>query len=186
MDWILALKTRENETLARLYQNYKSEAVLWVQKEINCSPDDALDLFQTAVVILYDNVQTGKLTTLTSDIKTYLFGVLKNKAKEWTRDQQKQNKLSQSEIWVSYVMEDNDSAVEEDLLKVASTSLIELGDPCRSILQYYYYDDKSMEEITTMMGYKNADTTKNQKYKCLKRLQNIFSNHLQKTTDFEK
>ena len=50
-------------------------------------------------------------------------------------------------------------------------------------LQYYIHD-KRMDEITAMMGYKNADTTKNQKYKCLKRLQHIYFGHIQKSLEY--
>ena len=52
-----------------------------------------------------------------------------------------------------------------------------LGDPCRSILQLFYYKRMSMEDITALMGYKNAATTKNLKYKCLKRLQLTVKQH---------
>lgn len=32
----------------------------------------------------------------------------------------------------------------------------------------------AMLEIAELLGYKNTDTTKNQKYKCLKRLKKLF------------
>jgi len=35
----------------------------------------------------------------------------------------------------------------------------------------------SMDDITSLMGYKNRDTTKNLKYKCIKRLQKAISEH---------
>lgn len=162
------------------------EAVKWIQGESGCPHDDALDLFQTSIVILYDNVITGKLTTLTSDIKTYLFGILRNKAREWNRQQQKHSQGTEYQFWSEYVQSENQVDQNEKYLEVAAQSLDELGDPCKSLLQFYYYQEKSMEEITDLMGYKNADTTKNQKYKCLKRLQIIFSNHIQKTPGLEK
>ena len=81
-----------------------------------------------------------------------------------------------------YVFEENEKVILEEQLSAALTSLEFLGDPCKSLLQLYYYNDLSMENITSIMGYKNADTTKNQKYKCLRRLQNIYSEHIQKST----
>jgi len=49
-----------------------------------------------------------------------------------------------------------------------------LGDPCKSLLELYYYKRLSMAEITEAMEYKNVDTTKNLKYKCIKRLRKLF------------
>jgi hypothetical protein len=36
-----------------------------------------------------------------------------------------------------------------------------------------YYHNCSIEDITKKFGYKNADTAKNQKYKCMQRLKKI-------------
>jgi len=49
-----------------------------------------------------------------------------------------------------------------------------LGDACQQILRLFYFMKKSMEEITGIMGYKNADTVKNQKYKCMQRLKKVY------------
>jgi len=49
-----------------------------------------------------------------------------------------------------------------------------LGEPCKSLLESYYLQKKSMVEIAADFGYTNADNAKNQKYKCLMRLKKIF------------
>ena len=186
MNWIQWIKSNENEALAHIYSQYKTEAVAWTQKEYGCPYEEALDLFQASVVILYDNVISGKLTTLTTDIKTYLFGIIRNKSKEWLRSKQKQPIGQSLSFWTQYVHEEDSGHQTEEYLEIATNSLNEMGDPCKSLLQLFYYGEKTMDEITRLLGYKNADTTKNQKYKCLKRLQIIFSKHIQKTPGLEK
>ncbi|MFZ1703795.1 MAG: sigma-70 family RNA polymerase sigma factor [Saprospiraceae bacterium] len=181
MDWINALKTDENEALKKLYTLFKKDACNWLQKEFNCSLDESLDVFQTAVIILYDNVVTGKLQQLSSDIKTYLFGIARNKALELVRQKQKEMNYQHQNRWVSYVSENEPDANMEENIRNASQCLLHMGDPCKSLLQLYYFHEKSMEEITSILGYKNTDTTKNQKYKCLKRLQSIIFKHSLKT-----
>ena len=52
-----------------------------------------------------------------------------------------------------------------------------LGEPCKSLLEAYYLQKRSMLEIATSFGYTNAETAKNQKYKCLMRLKKIFFTH---------
>ena len=53
-------------------------------------------------------------------------------------------------------------------------ALIKIGEPCKSILEAYYIQKKSMPEIAETFGYTNADNAKTQKYKCLVRLKKIF------------
>lgn len=181
MDWILKIKTNENEALKEIYALCREDCLVWLQRDFGCSEDDALDIFQMSVLILYDNVTKGKLTTLSSNVKTYLFGIAKNKALEYLRDKRK-NASDDITLIVNYVVQESQDDTVDHQLSVAMVSLDKLGDPCKSVLQLYYYHDMSMEEITEKMGYKNADTTKNQKYKCLKRLQSIYSEHILKST----
>ena len=52
-------------------------------------------------------------------------------------------------------------------------ALNEIGEPCKSILVYFFFNQLTMEEIAAKMGYTNADNVKNQKYKCFKRLKKL-------------
>jgi DNA-directed RNA polymerase specialized sigma24 family protein len=56
-------------------------------------------------------------------------------------------------------------------------AMLNLGEPCRSLLEAFYLQKKSMTEIAGNFGYTNADNAKNQKYKCLMRLKKIFFDH---------
>jgi RNA polymerase sigma-70 factor (ECF subfamily) len=38
----------------------------------------------------------------------------------------------------------------------------------------YYYQKKSMQEISDLLNYKNADTAKNQKCKCMAKLRKLY------------
>nr|WP_287424222.1 hypothetical protein [Candidatus Brachybacter algidus] len=53
-------------------------------------------------------------------------------------------------------------------------ALINLGEPCKSLLEAYYLQKQNMQVIAANFGYTNADNAKNQKYKCLMRLKKIF------------
>ena len=53
-------------------------------------------------------------------------------------------------------------------------ALNNLGEPCKTLLEAYYMQKKSMVEIAGSFGYTNADNAKNQKYKCLMRLKKLF------------
>lgn len=54
------------------------------------------------------------------------------------------------------------------------TSMSKIGEPCKSLLDAYYLQNKSMLDIAKEFGYTNADNAKTQKYKCLVRLKKLF------------
>ncbi len=60
--------------------------------------------------------------------------------------------------------------------------LSSLGEPCKSLLEAYYLQKRSMTEIAATFGYTNADNAKSQKYKCLMRLKKFFFDQY-KTTE---
>ncbi|MBK9255290.1 MAG: sigma-70 family RNA polymerase sigma factor [Saprospiraceae bacterium] len=183
MDWIRKIKTDENSALTEIYLLYRDECISWLQIEFTLDIQDASDVFQLSVVILYDNVITGKLTELSTDVKKYLYGIARNKSLELYREKKRLNIQDSNLLMNRYVQMENDSDIhEKEILENQISKMINclhiMGDPCRSVLQLFYFNNMSMEEISYLMGYKNADTVKNQKYKCLKRLQKTFSEHI--------
>ena len=58
--------------------------------------------------------------------------------------------------------------------EIMEKALINLGEPCKSLLEAYYLQKQNMQVIAANFGYTNADNAKNQKYKCLMRLKKIF------------
>ncbi len=73
--------------------------------------------------------------------------------------------------------------VEEDLqdhekknteFQIMEMAMSKIGEPCKSLLDAYYFQKKSMLDIATDFGYTNADNAKTQKYKCLMRLKKLF------------
>lgn len=173
MDWIGKVKSDPDKTLAALYYDYHDQAIGWTKSNFGLTNDDAEEIFQTSLVLLYDNVVTGKLTELTANIKTYLFGIIKNKIIHLNRSKNRLSSFDATELLSGVIDEEYEEISGEDLLK-ASKSLMRLGEPCKTLLELSYYQELSMDEISNLMGYKNADTAKNLKYKCLKRLQKIF------------
>jgi RNA polymerase sigma factor (sigma-70 family) len=140
----------------------------------NGNGDDARDIFQEAMIVLYEHARDPGFE-LTCQIKTYLFSVSR---RLWLkRLQQMKHTGSELPSLVETV------AVEQDLeeheqrdmdFKVMEKAMVTLGEPCKSLLEAYYIEKKSMMEIAGDFGYTNADNAKNQKYKCLMRLKKVF------------
>jgi RNA polymerase sigma-70 factor (ECF subfamily) len=160
--------------LAMIYEQFREEFLHWIARESQCSDDDSKDIYQLAILIFYDNVKTGKLEYLTSSIKTYLFAVGRNVAKENMRKARRNTPINQEKWLKEYLVDEQDEPVDDSVFDVAKKALVQLGQPCSQLIELFYYEKKSMEEISLMMNYKNAETAKNQKCKCMARLRKLF------------
>ena len=171
----LAINDRKAiETIYRQHYNMVQALVL----NNSGYPDDARDIFQEAMIVLYEKARSGSFE-LNCQLKTYLYSVCR---RLWLK------RLGQSQRSFSEVEHLQDTISVEDELErheqrnrdfqVMDQSLNSLGEPCRSLLKAYYLEMKSMVEIACDFGYTNADNAKNQKYKCLMRLKKLFSQNI--------
>jgi RNA polymerase sigma factor (sigma-70 family) len=140
----------------------------------NGTYDDARDIFQEAMIVLYEN---AKLETfvLTCQIKTYVYSICR---RLWLKRLQHLNRFATQVESLEETI-----PVEEDLenqerrnadFAIMERALGSLGEPCKSLLEAYYLQKKDMTDIAASFGYTNADNAKNQKYKCLMRLKKLF------------
>lgn len=126
--------------------------------------DDARDVFQECLLVFYRNVQKENFS-LTASLGTYLFSVSKY---IWKDELKKKNRMVSFEV--SDVPEEAVTYKEEEIkMRWIDKILDKLGDKCSEILQLFYYKKMTMEEIAEKLQYKNVDTVKTQKYKCMER-----------------
>jgi RNA polymerase sigma factor (sigma-70 family) len=140
----------------------------------NGTYDDARDIFQEAMIVLYENAKTTSFV-LTCQIKTYIYSICR---RLWLK------RLQHLSRYTSFVDSLEETVpVEEDLeyqekrnadFAIMERALGSLGEPCKSLLEAYYLQKKDMTDIANSFGYTNADNAKNQKYKCLIRLKKLF------------
>jgi len=139
----------------------------------NGSEDDAKDIFQEGVMVLYDRINSGNFV-LTSKLKTFLYSVCR---RLWLKRLNKSDRIS-------FIMQEHDElvVVEDDLIEheqkesqflVMEQALHLLGEPCQTIISDFYLRNLSMQDICEKFGYTNADNAKTQKYKCLQRLKKL-------------
>ncbi|MFN3794384.1 MAG: RNA polymerase sigma factor [Chitinophagaceae bacterium] len=140
----------------------------------NGSYDDARDIFQEAMITLYEKAQSESFV-LTCQIKTYVYSVCR---RLWLKRLQQTGRYSNTLDNL-----DETVPVEEDLeihekrnaeFAIMDRALNSLGEPCKSLLEAFYLQKQDMQRIAAAFGYTNADNAKNQKYKCLMRLKKLF------------
>lgn len=160
-------------TIQKLYDDYFPMVLHFIITN-NGDEDEAKDIFQEAVMVLYDKVQDDNFE-LSSKLKTFLYAVCR---RLWLKQ------LAQQHRSFHDVTEYEDYLVVEDDLErhrkedahfeLMGDALDKLGEPCRTIILDFYISNLSMQAICDKLGYTNADNAKTQKYKCLQRLRKIF------------
>ncbi len=140
----------------------------------NGSPDDAADIFQELMIVLFEKAKTGSFE-LHCQLKTFIYAVSR---RLWLKKLNQQQRFTGPDKMIEEVV-----SVEEDLevhekrqqeFSIMESAMAKIGEPCKSLLEAYYVQKKQMQVIATDFGYTNADNAKTQKYKCLVRLKKLF------------
>ena len=174
------IKKGNNNQLAEIYKAYRSEFVGWASSHYQCSKEEARDVYQASIITLYDNIIHEKLLQLNGSVKTYLFGIGKNKIMELRRADKKFDQSKEVQNMDIEDEVDNEKQQKERHLKIVQHCLEKLGEPCRTMLELYYYHDTGLDKLAEMLHYKNSDTVKNIKSRCLFRLRELVTEELKK------
>ena len=172
-DLLEGLSRNDSKSIEILYkQNFSMVQSFIIQN--NGSYDDARDIFQEAMMVLYEKSKDENFL-LTSQIKTYVYSICR---RLWLKKLQFNQKFVapvdslQETIPVEEEIEYKQKL--DDNFEMMDVAMKSLGEPCKSLLEAYYINKKHMTEIADDFGYTNADNAKNQKYKCLMRLKKLF------------
>lgn len=173
---LVGLASGSDVALTQLYKRY-FPTVLHLVVTNSGTEDDAKDIFQEAVVVLYEKVAAGSLE-LNCQLKTYLYSVSR---RLWLKELAGRGRSGFG--GGDYMLGEWAESVETDLVEheardaqfdLMSDSLDRLGEPCRTLLEDFYIRHLTMQDITEKFGYTNTDNAKTQKYKCLVRLKKLF------------
>ncbi len=178
-------------TDSRFLEDLRKGLLQYARKHYGSSGLDLEDLVQDALLTVYENIQGGKLTELTSSLKTHVIGILKNKANEALRKQAAIATVPQQagqddddtldpvdtgiaqralERW-----EEQDAEEEQEQLQTAVREIVgNLKEPCKTILWSFYWEDESMKHIAELMNYNTTDVAKSQKSKCMTKVKVAF------------
>jgi len=138
------------------------------------SSDDAADIFQEAMIVLFEKSKSGNFE-LQCQLKTYIYAVSR---RLWLKKlpHLRRNSMLIENLEVSYSVDEDLQIHEKNQndFNIMENAMSQIGEPCKSILEAYYIQRKQMQQIASDFGYTNADNAKTQKYKCLLRLKKIF------------
>ncbi len=140
----------------------------------NGSADDAADIFQETMIVLYDKSRSSDFE-LNCKLKTYIYSISRRLwLKKLQQNQRTTNIYDNSEDIVAVEDELDIHEKKNNEFVIMEEALAKVGEPCKTLLEEFYIHKKQMQEIAEIFGYTNADNAKTQKYKCLVRLKKLF------------
>lgn len=167
------LAANDTDAIETIYRENFAAIKAFVIKN-NGYPDDARDIFQEAMIVLFEKAKSDSFV-LSCRLQTYLYSVCR---RLWLKKLQKQSRFNPSiELIHDIVPVEDELELHEQKeanFKLMENALQKVGEPCKSLLEAFYIEKKSMPEIAASFRYTNAENAKTQKYKCLVRLKKIF------------
>ena len=164
------VKSGDSVVLKRLYKKYRAGFIQWAHWKY--AGTDAADIYQQAFTIFYFNVKDGKFTGKSS-VRTYLFAIGKNLLNKFVQGPRKTESLDdieEIELPSDTIFDDYEVTHRQ---QVVASILQQVGEPCKTILTRYYFDNFTMESIADAMGYKTAMVAKKKKCECLAKIRAV-------------
>lgn len=158
------IKSGDEKALEFLYKKYYRMMTKLVITNSG-TEEEARDIYQDALIVFWQKATSGNLV-LTSKISTYIYSICQNL---WRKELERKKRLSNEEKDTA-VMQDTESPERE---KIIAKCIDQLGETCKKVLMYYYFDELSMQDIAEKLGFANTDTAKTKKYKCKKKLDDL-------------
>jgi RNA polymerase sigma factor (sigma-70 family) len=173
------IRRGDEDALVTLYrQSCKSVTALVTRN--SGTERDAGELLQEALVILWERVRQGRFRH-DARLETFLYATCRNL---WLRRLARARREIPRELDPDESASDDpsplDQLIESEESAMIGNALRRLGEPCRSLLVLFYWEEASMEEIAARLGFANAETAKSKKYQCKKALQDMlkqFAHH---------
>lgn len=163
---IEGIRNQDDRILNWLYDNYYRMVKDHVLKNSG-STDDVSDVLQDSVIILFEQITDNKIN-LTSDIRGYFFGIVKNVWNSQLRKRQKTTNLI-----TDHPDDDGSDDYNNQLLERIITRAFTKLKPDQQIVLNMFAEGKSYEEIAHNLDLKSEEYARRKKYLCKEALMDI-------------
>ena len=161
------LRNDDKKALEEVYVMYK-EAFVNYGLRFNLDREDLIDVYQDSVIAMYQNFVTKKTQLDNSSLKTYLFSIGKHKIYDRLKERKQfVGAVVVEDDYEEVNLDENALTKEQQLLR---QYFKRLGESCQHILKLFYYRSLSIKEIVQQTQYKDENTVKSHKSRCLKKL----------------
>lgn len=168
------IRKGDEEALVPLYETNRRPILNYALRNSGTA-DDAQDLLQESLVILWERVRAGKFEHK-ARLSTFIYATVKNIWSQRLRRKQREvagglDPEGDRDCSPSVL----ETMIETERAGLVREALDRIGEQCRNLLLLFYWEELSMEEIAQKLGFANADTVKAKKYQCKKALEKVLS-----------
>jgi len=148
----------------RLYKTAFPGVAKYISKK-GGSFDEAKDVFQDALVILYEKT-VHQAISLRVNEQAYLMGVSKNLWNQRFRTAINLTSLDAGINNFEFIDEEEPLPSPGKLMHYLETA----GQKCMELLRAFYYDNLPVSKITELFGYSGTHSATVQKFKCMEKI----------------
>jgi RNA polymerase sigma factor (sigma-70 family) len=175
-DLVKGIVEHDKDVLQYLYKEVFSQ-IRWLVIHNHGSEQDAKDIFQESMIVLYRKIRTGTFC-LNCTLSTYIYSICRLL---WLKELQRKGRYQSAETEEALCLsegEDSSHGLEESKKELFLKHFNELSKDCKKILNLYL-SGVSVSEITKSMGFTSDQYTMERKYRCKQRLmEKIINNPL--------
>ena len=171
-NWAAQLSSGETLWLDDFYKENRSAFLQWGENKFNLERDELLDIYQNAMIVLYENIRHNRIDELQSSVVTYLYGIAKNLVYKYYRKNELINR-HEVRLHEHYHFLAANNAEQEQHYTVLHRALNSMKEPCKTILNLFYINGLKLSLVAQKLKYSSTDVLKTQKSRCLKKLKEL-------------
>ena len=172
IEYIRGFKQNDERVISTFYKGIRPSFFSFFRMRYSKDDTYILDLFQDSCIVLWKNIQHGKLTeeSLKSALSTYFISI--GKYTMMAKDRKFKEIVEDDELNRLSFVEDDSGELQKrvELEDFVYRMVSEMKPPCDKLLKAQYWDKLSGVEIAEKYGYSGPDSVKTQKSKCIKKL----------------
>ncbi|MFC2088176.1 RNA polymerase sigma factor [Calditrichota bacterium] len=170
------IKAADRSVLGEIYLKYEKQICTYIQSH-GGDEFDAQDILQETIIVLWQKVNSGRFD-LSSKLNTFLIAVTKNKWRTELRRRGKFPKDSLPEDKNNEYLDQLENIISNENREIINQAISKIKPICKQLLLLFYFEERSLEEITGILKFSNVNVTKSKKYQCKKSLQEILLKQL--------
>ena len=164
-----AIANGNEEVLGQVYVKYKGDFLRFAQKQFGLDTETGNDIYADLVLEFRSNIVQGKLKTINSSLKNYLFGIGKNMVLQHLKRRNEETTGLEKEI----ADETEEISIDEQSEILLGLIENQMTSKCYKILKLFYYDYRSLSQIKSWLNYSSIESVSTQKNKCMKHLKSL-------------
>ena len=173
----------DNLILQYIYKQYYYKVNYFIKKNSG-NEDDACDIFQEAIIVIYRKIKDNDLVIEASSFQSYLFSVCRYLwLKQLKKRRDEREKINDTLPFQEELYDENLVTIidKNEKYGLYQKHFNNLSSDCQKLLQLFF-EKVPLKEIAGIMGYKGEKYAKKRKYTC----KEILISRIKQDTEFKK